>query len=121
MLDELGTTATNQFYIERQNETESNARSYPRKFPFALKTAKGSWITDVEGDVSRAVRIESLNYRNTVFRNPIWQSNNPYDSITSGDGMGITVRAISSSEFNIINDTNGTNIKLINGLNKLIE
>ncbi|MGP1587685.1 MAG: diaminobutyrate--2-oxoglutarate transaminase family protein [Treponemataceae bacterium] len=41
--------ATNRFYIERQNETESNARTYPRKFPFALKSAKGSWLTDVEG------------------------------------------------------------------------
>ena len=50
MLDEVGNSATNRFYIERQNETESNARSYPRKFPFALKSAKGSWFTDVEGN-----------------------------------------------------------------------
>ncbi|MCR4789916.1 MAG: diaminobutyrate--2-oxoglutarate transaminase family protein [Treponemataceae bacterium] len=50
MLDEVGNAATNRFFIERQNETESNARSYPRKFPFALKSAKGSWITDVEGN-----------------------------------------------------------------------
>ena len=45
--DELG---TNQSFIERQKLTESNARSYPRKFPFALKKAKGSWIEDVEGN-----------------------------------------------------------------------
>ena len=40
---------TNQYYITRQNSTESNARSYPRKFPFALAKAKGSWVEDVEG------------------------------------------------------------------------
>ncbi|AEE15496.1 diaminobutyrate--2-oxoglutarate transaminase family protein [Treponema brennaborense] len=43
-------TATNQFYMARQDETESSARSYPRKFPFALKKARGSWIEDVEGN-----------------------------------------------------------------------
>ncbi len=40
---------TNEFYIERQNITESNARSYPRKFPICIKKAKGSYIEDVEG------------------------------------------------------------------------
>ncbi len=40
---------TNQYYITRQNSTESNARSYPRKFPFAIAKAKGSWVEDVEG------------------------------------------------------------------------
>jgi len=43
-------TATNKFYLDRQNETESNARTYPRKFPIALKKAKGSWVEDVEGN-----------------------------------------------------------------------
>lgn len=41
---------TNQYYVDRQNDFESNARSYPRKFPFALKKAKGSWVEDVEGN-----------------------------------------------------------------------
>lgn len=41
---------TNQYYITRQETTESNARSYPRKFPFALAKASGSWIEDVEGN-----------------------------------------------------------------------
>lgn len=40
----------NEYFIDRQNKTESNARSYPRKFPFALKHAKGSWVEDVEGN-----------------------------------------------------------------------
>lgn len=43
------TLQTNSYYTDRQNSFESNARSYPRKFPFALKEAKGSWVTDVEG------------------------------------------------------------------------
>ena len=41
---------TNEWFINRQNDFESSARSYPRKFPFALKSAKGSWIEDVEGN-----------------------------------------------------------------------
>lgn len=41
---------TNQYYITRQDSTESNARSYPRKFPFAVANAKGSWVEDVEGN-----------------------------------------------------------------------
>lgn len=41
---------SNSYYVSRQEETESNARSYPRKFPFALKKAKGLWIEDVEGN-----------------------------------------------------------------------
>ena len=42
-------TQTNEYFISRQNDFESSARSYPRKFPFALKKAKGSWVEDVEG------------------------------------------------------------------------
>ena len=41
---------TNQYYITRQDSTESNARSYPRKFPIAIAKAKGSWVEDVEGN-----------------------------------------------------------------------
>ena len=44
------TEITNQYYITRQDSTESNARSYPRKFPFALAKAQKSWIEDVEGN-----------------------------------------------------------------------
>ena len=47
MLENKG---TNQYYITRQDSTESNARSYPRKFPFALAKASGSWVEDVEGN-----------------------------------------------------------------------
>lgn len=41
---------SNQYFTDRQNDFESSARSYPRKFPFALNKAKGSWIEDVEGN-----------------------------------------------------------------------
>ena len=41
---------TNADYMARQEQTESNARSYPRKFPFSLVKAKGSWVEDVEGN-----------------------------------------------------------------------
>lgn len=41
---------TNKYFIDRQSDFESSARSYPRKFPFALKKAKGSWVEDVEGN-----------------------------------------------------------------------
>ena len=41
---------SNQYYTDHQAEYESSARSYPRKFPLAIGTAKGSWIEDVEGN-----------------------------------------------------------------------
>ncbi|QEN04858.1 aminotransferase class III-fold pyridoxal phosphate-dependent enzyme [Thiospirochaeta perfilievii] len=46
----LDNTCTNNYYISRQDSTESNARSYPRKFPVSLKKAEGSWVEDVEGN-----------------------------------------------------------------------
>ncbi|WP_373740660.1 diaminobutyrate--2-oxoglutarate transaminase [Neisseria sp.] len=42
--------ATNEHYLTRQNEMESNVRSYPRKLPLAIAKAQGCWITDVEGN-----------------------------------------------------------------------
>ncbi|ALQ02443.1 aspartate aminotransferase family protein [Pseudomonas brassicacearum subsp. neoaurantiaca] len=35
--------------LARQNRQESNARSYPRRIPLALKRAKGLYVEDVEG------------------------------------------------------------------------
>ncbi len=46
----MDATSTNKYFTDRQNEFESSARSYPRKFPFALKKAKGVWVEDVEGN-----------------------------------------------------------------------
>lgn len=50
MIQKTASESTNQYYITRQDSTESNARSYPRKFPFALAKAQGSWVEDVEGN-----------------------------------------------------------------------
>ncbi|WP_337270101.1 diaminobutyrate--2-oxoglutarate transaminase [Oryzifoliimicrobium ureilyticus] len=43
-------TTSNDFYLNRQSQFESNARSYPRRFPLALKSALGSRLIDVEGN-----------------------------------------------------------------------
>ena len=40
---------SNENFLNRQSEFESNVRSYPRKLPLAIAKAKGAWITDVEG------------------------------------------------------------------------
>ncbi len=41
---------TNQYFISRQSDYESSARSYPRKFPIAIAKAKGAVVEDVEGN-----------------------------------------------------------------------
>lgn len=46
---ESQTSEPNEYYIERQKEYESSARSYPRKFPIAIVKAKGSWVEDADG------------------------------------------------------------------------
>ncbi|WP_155624832.1 hypothetical protein [Burkholderia vietnamiensis] len=33
---------TNRYFLDRQAEFESNARSYPRKIPIAIRSASGS-------------------------------------------------------------------------------
>ncbi len=45
------TDPNNKAYLERQSETESNARSYPRKLTFAIQRAKGIYIKDVDDNV----------------------------------------------------------------------
>jgi diaminobutyrate-2-oxoglutarate transaminase len=40
---------SSQYYLERQSRFESNARSYPRRLPLAIREARGVWITDVDG------------------------------------------------------------------------
>src|SRR5688500_14062223 len=37
--------------LERQHARESNARSYPRRLPIALKRAKGIYVEDMDGNV----------------------------------------------------------------------
>ncbi|MFW2176938.1 MULTISPECIES: diaminobutyrate--2-oxoglutarate transaminase [unclassified Moraxella] len=43
-------SATNDYYLSRQNSMESNVRSYPRKLPLAIAKAHGCIVTDVEGN-----------------------------------------------------------------------
>lgn len=40
---------TNEAYLEKQAQRESNARSYPRRIPIAIRQAEGLIVTDVEG------------------------------------------------------------------------
>lgn len=46
----LSSMHPNQYFVDHQAEYESSARSYPRRFPIAIKSAKGSWLEDVEGN-----------------------------------------------------------------------
>ena len=41
---------SNQKYLDRQQQFESNARSYPRRIPIAIKEAQDIYVTDVEGN-----------------------------------------------------------------------
>ncbi|AFY66281.1 aspartate aminotransferase family protein [Geitlerinema sp. PCC 7407] len=36
-------------YLERQAQRESNARSYPRRIPLAIREAQGIYVTDADG------------------------------------------------------------------------
>src|SRR5579871_5486054 len=40
-----------QYYLDRQQRFESNARTYPRRLPLAVQKAQGVYITDVDGRV----------------------------------------------------------------------
>ncbi|SFS58310.1 aspartate aminotransferase family protein [Marininema halotolerans] len=42
---------TNAFYLANQARWESNARSYPRRIPIAIRKASGIHVTDVEGNL----------------------------------------------------------------------
>jgi diaminobutyrate-2-oxoglutarate transaminase len=43
--------ATTQHYLDSQQATESNARTYPRRLPLAIRKAQGMYLTDVDGRV----------------------------------------------------------------------
>lgn len=42
---------SNNRYLERQSQLESNARSYPRSFPIAIQRAHGVYIEDTDGQL----------------------------------------------------------------------
>ncbi|MGE6630933.1 aspartate aminotransferase family protein [Bacillus sp. NPDC077027] len=45
----IKTVSKNQQFLEQQNQRESNARSYPRRFPLAMQKAEGMIVTDADG------------------------------------------------------------------------
>jgi diaminobutyrate-2-oxoglutarate transaminase len=47
----LQNVLTNEQYLEIQAKRESNARSYPRRIPIAIREANGIYVKDVEGKV----------------------------------------------------------------------
>lgn len=60
-------------------------------------------IVEVSGNVAKAVIVEDAGYRNTTFRDPMSQSS-PYDTITDGVGLGITIKPLASKHIRILND-----------------
>ncbi len=60
-------------------------------------------ITEVSSNAAVAKSVVDAGYTGTMFRNPMNQER-PYDSITNGDGIGITVKPISVTLHRIIND-----------------
>jgi diaminobutyrate-2-oxoglutarate transaminase len=42
-------TESNRYFLDRQQQFESSARSYPRRLPLAVRKARGAIVTDVEG------------------------------------------------------------------------
>lgn len=48
-MEDLAVFTTNAHFLERQAAFESNARTYPRKLPLAIRKAQGLYLTDVEG------------------------------------------------------------------------
>lgn len=71
---------------------------------FVFIPSLGSYkITEVSTSAAIAVALEDTGYIGTMFRDPMCQ-NHPYDSITSGDGIGITVTPTSVTKQRMIND-----------------
>jgi diaminobutyrate-2-oxoglutarate transaminase len=50
-MNQESTFHSSQYYLDRQAGFESNARSYPRRLPLAIRKAQGLYLTDVEGRV----------------------------------------------------------------------
>jgi diaminobutyrate-2-oxoglutarate transaminase len=50
VIGQLGSLCV-QDYLDRQQGYESNARTYPRRLPLAIRRAKGVRVTDIDGRV----------------------------------------------------------------------
>lgn len=42
---------SSRYYLDRQQGYESNARTYPRRLPLAIRKARGLYVTDMDGKV----------------------------------------------------------------------
>lgn len=60
-------------------------------------------IVRLSGKVATAVKIEDVFYRNLSYRDPMCQFN-PYDSTTSGNGLGLVVKPTKVEHTRIMND-----------------
>lgn len=60
-------------------------------------------ITEVDGNIYKAKYLEDTGFRKTTFKDPSTQLN-PFDSITSGNGIGIIVKPIKTKYVPIVND-----------------
>jgi diaminobutyrate-2-oxoglutarate transaminase len=40
---------SSRYYLDRQQNYESNARTYPRRLPLAIRKARGAYVTDADG------------------------------------------------------------------------
>ncbi len=70
-------------------------------FAYNLGTYK---VSEISGNNKKVISLIDTLYRNTTFRNPMIQYR-PYDTITNGNGMGITIKPIEIEHKVIINDT----------------
>lgn len=46
---DVAETQSNSYYLDRQSGFESNARSYPRRLPVAIRRAEGVFVEDMDG------------------------------------------------------------------------
>lgn len=60
-------------------------------------------VTVIEGKLAHVKSIKPYKVRTTTFRDPMSQES-PYHTVSSSNGVGLTIRAVSSKEQKIIND-----------------
>lgn len=64
-------------------------------------------VSEINEEKSEVKAIELLNYRNTTFRNPMWQYR-PYDTISDKKGVGVYIKPTKVKHTRLINDNAAT-------------
>jgi len=76
------TVSQNEELLRKQEQRESNARSYPRRLPLAIKRAEGIYITDMDGkqymDCLAGAGTLALGHNHAVVREAIEDVMNSY-------------------------------------------